>query len=92
MPRGQRTEPDLPAVKQVFNTATVAVGGLYLATHSVIVTLIGAMTGCLLTCWALWLAHRREQMVARVAVSDTNSSGTRQPALRKPSMPRQHGQ
>lgn len=51
----RRPQRDLPAARAMFNTATVTVGSLYLATHSVTVTLIGAAASTVLTCWAMWL-------------------------------------
>jgi hypothetical protein len=42
----------------MFNTATVTVAGLYLATHSVTVTLIGTIASTALTCWAMWLPYK----------------------------------
>jgi hypothetical protein len=35
-------------IQKTFNTTTVAVGSLYLATHSVVITLIGAVTSTVL--------------------------------------------
>jgi hypothetical protein len=46
----------------LFNTATITVGGLYLATHSVAVTLMGTTAATTLTCWVSWLAHRRSKI------------------------------
>lgn len=53
------------AVQKVFNTATVTVSGLYLATHSVLVTFIGTFAASLLSGWTTWLSlsHRRNRML-----------------------------
>ena len=40
----------LAAATRTFSTATVTVGGLYLATHSVPVTITGTVAPSLLTC------------------------------------------
>jgi hypothetical protein len=45
----------------VFQTATAAVGGLYLATHSVTVTAIGTCAATAVTAWATWLNRRHDQ-------------------------------
>jgi hypothetical protein len=57
--RTRQSGLDLTVVQRGFNTVTVTVGGLYLATRSVIVTIIGTAAASLLTCWALWLVQRR---------------------------------
>lgn len=57
MQTSHRSEIDL--AEKIFNTATVTVGGLYLATHAVIVTLIATAAASLLTGWTMWLSHRR---------------------------------
>jgi hypothetical protein len=46
---------------KIFNTAAVAVGGLYLATHSVVVTLIGAGASTVLAWWAIWLPCQHDE-------------------------------
>jgi hypothetical protein len=46
---------DVVAAQHIFNTATAAVAGLCLATHSVTVTAIGAAASTLATCWFMWL-------------------------------------
>jgi hypothetical protein len=50
----RRSEQDLPAARAIFNAATTTIGGLYLATHSVTVTAIGAAASTMLTCCAIW--------------------------------------
>jgi hypothetical protein len=64
MRTAHRSELDLTANQKVFNTVTVTVGGLYLATHSVLVTLIGTAAAGLLTGWTTWLSHRRNRVLA----------------------------
>lgn len=46
---------DVRAATRVFQTATATVGGLYLATHSLMVTAIGTCAATALTTWATWL-------------------------------------
>jgi hypothetical protein len=77
MPRASRLEQDFSTAQRTFNTVTSTVGGLYLATHSVIVTLAGAAAGSLLTCWALWLAHRREEVSAGQKSLSSNDESDR---------------
>lgn len=64
----QRREPrpdlDLGPAREMLNSATVTVGGLYLATHSVTVTLIGAAAACVMAGWAL-LAPGRGRDICR---------------------------
>jgi hypothetical protein len=64
MPRRQHPERNLRAAEHVFNTATAAVGGLYLATHSIIATIAGTAAATALGGWHLWLSHRREHTQA----------------------------
>jgi hypothetical protein len=61
--RTQGSEPDITSTQQVINATAVTVGGIYLTTHSVSVTIVGAAASTLLNVWALWLAHRRNQAV-----------------------------
>jgi hypothetical protein len=58
MPSAPSPKPDIETVPRAFNTITVAVGSLYLATHSVLVTITATAAAGLLTCWVLWLARR----------------------------------
>lgn len=55
-------ELDLMATRKIFDTAVVTVSGLYLATHSVLVTLIGTVAASLVTSWTMWLSHRRNPL------------------------------
>jgi hypothetical protein len=41
------------AAAKLISAMTVSVGGLYLGTHSVLVTLIGTAAGSVLACWTL---------------------------------------
>lgn len=67
---------DIGTAQRTFNTVTVTVGSLYLASRSVTVTLIGTAAASLLTCWALWLARRehttndRERQLPTSATSE----------------------
>lgn len=58
MPSAPFPERGTRTAQRAFNTTTVTVGGLYLATHSVVVTITGTAAASLLTCWTLWLARR----------------------------------
>jgi hypothetical protein len=60
-PKQHRPERECGVAAVTFNTAIVAVGGLYLATHSVTVTLIGTAASTALTCWAIRLPGSRHQ-------------------------------
>jgi len=75
----QRSEVDLTTPQNIFNTATITVGGLYLATHSVAVTLIGAGAASLLTCWTLWLSHKRNAHLPNRTDQRPTASQTVQP-------------
>jgi hypothetical protein len=48
--------------QEIFNSAVAAIGGLYLTTHSIAVTLIGAGAGVgagiAATGWTMWLDYR----------------------------------
>jgi hypothetical protein len=50
---------DLATAQKLFNTATITVGGLYLTSHSVAVTLIGTTAGMGVTGWSMWLEYNR---------------------------------
>lgn len=55
MQKAKTSAPETVAAQRIFNTATVTVGGLYLATHSVTVTAIGTAASTIVECWAIWL-------------------------------------
>ena len=74
----RRPAHDLAAAKAAFNTATVTVGGLYLTTHSVVVTLIGTTASTMLTCWAMWLSYNRNRTLddrEQVAIAQAHEGG-----------------
>jgi hypothetical protein len=60
MPQEQRSRRGPITVQHIFNTATVTVGGLYLSTHSVVVTITGTIAATALTGWSIWVSSRRE--------------------------------
>ena len=64
--RTRQPEADPTLAQKGFNTVTLAVGGLYLATHSVIVTLIGTAAAGLLACWALWVTNHGKRARADI--------------------------
>jgi hypothetical protein len=49
---------DFGKAHRIFNTATVTIGGLYLATHSVAVTVLETVAATLLCTRGMWLARR----------------------------------
>jgi hypothetical protein len=53
MKRTQGPEPGVTGTQQAINSLAVTVGGIYLATHSVIVTVIAATASTLLTACSL---------------------------------------
>lgn len=60
MPPRQRTAVDLPGAPYGFNSAAVAVGTLYVTTHSVAVTIAGTSAAAVLCAWRMWLTRRGE--------------------------------
>jgi hypothetical protein len=50
MTRAHSTKGHFATTQRTLNTVTVTVGGLYLTTHSVIVTIIGTTAASLLAC------------------------------------------
>ena len=59
MPRGHAAH-DLIAAQRTFNSATVTVGGLFIATHSIVVTVTGTVAGMALCGWSMWLVRHGE--------------------------------
>lgn len=57
-------ERNLPGTQKIFNAATMTVGGLFLTTHSVAVTLIGAAVGAVITGWTTWLEYNQPRTIA----------------------------
>src|SRR4051794_12091216 len=57
MQRAKHSVLDVTAVRGI--AATVTVGGLYLATHSVTVTAVGTRASTLVTCWSMWMDRRQ---------------------------------
>jgi hypothetical protein len=60
----RRGERNLFEIQKIFNAVTVTVGGLYLTTHSVAVTLIGAAAGAAVTGWTTRLEYNRTRTMA----------------------------
>ncbi len=61
MKRTRESEPRATGITQATNSMAVTVSGVYLATHSVIVTAFATGASTLLTAWAWWEPHRRNR-------------------------------
>jgi hypothetical protein len=59
--RTRESEPSVTGITQAANSMAVTVSGVYLATHSVIVTAFATGASTLLTAWAWRRPHRRNQ-------------------------------
>lgn len=59
MKRTHRSEPSLAAAQRAFHAVVVEVSGLYIATHSVEVTMIGTAAATVVAGWAAWLLRNR---------------------------------
>jgi hypothetical protein len=57
----------LAAAQSAFQVVAVAVSGLYVATHSIAVTAIGATAATALASWAAWLLHQRRDTAPKSA-------------------------
>jgi hypothetical protein len=57
----RESEPSVAGITQAINSMAVTVSGVYLATHSVIVTALVTGSSTLLTAWAWWELRRRNQ-------------------------------
>jgi hypothetical protein len=69
----RRWERKLSEIQMIFNVASMTVGGLYLTTHSVAVTLIGTAAGAAVTGWTTWLENNQTRTMA----------GSGKPGMRK---------
>jgi Flp pilus assembly protein TadB len=74
MNRTHGYESSSTGAQQAINSMAVTVGGIYLATHSVTVTVVGTTAATLLTAWTLWLRQRQN-----LGLTDTD---TRNPSGR----------
>lgn len=61
MRAAHRPHVDLSATARTFQTAATAIGGLYLATHSVTITAIGTSGVTAITAWLTWLTTTMPQ-------------------------------
>ena len=75
----RRSQRDLSAARSMFSSAAVTIGSLYLATHSVAVTLIGAATSTVLTCCAIWLPNKPKHALDSANQSAPGHDDTRDP-------------
>jgi hypothetical protein len=64
--------------KTTFNAATFTIAGLYLATHSVTVTLIGTLAATALTGWVMWLPRDQNRILDHGEPPVTPPAGSRQ--------------
>lgn len=55
MPHGRRPRSGIVETSTTFATTTCSVSWMYLTTHSVTVTVIGAVASAVVTCWGAWL-------------------------------------
>jgi hypothetical protein len=60
MNRPLHIERELDRVREICSATTVTIGGLYLTSHSVAVTALGAVAATTLASWSMWLAHHSE--------------------------------
>jgi hypothetical protein len=75
MKRMHQSDPSLAAALRAFQTVAVTVSGLYLTTHSVMVTVTGTVASTAMACWATWLLHRRRHSTERQpAIGDREQS------------------
>ena len=82
MQQARTSASETAAVQRIFNIATVTVGGLYLATHSVTVTTIGTAASTIVTCWSIWLERhqRAESRATRDLASASSQSWSATPS------------
>jgi hypothetical protein len=64
-----RPQRDLAGARAIFSSATITVGGLYLSTHSIIVTVIGTLAATALACWAMWLPRGEDRTLTNTEES-----------------------
>ena len=60
MQHARTSVQDAAVVERIFNTPAATVATLYLTTHSVTVTIIGAVASTVITCWSFWLDRQVE--------------------------------
>jgi hypothetical protein len=69
MKRTYRPRASLAATQCAFQTVAVAVSGLYIATHSVAVTMIGTTAATAMTGWAVWLLGQHRESGAQATAA-----------------------
>jgi hypothetical protein len=60
MQTAHHPQRDLAAARSIFSSASITVGGLYLTTHSIAVTLVGTTAATALTYWTLRLLYGQD--------------------------------
>lgn len=70
MKRTYRPRLSLAAAQRAFQAVAVAVSGLYIATHSVAVTLIGTTAATAMTGWAAWLHGQHQEPGAQATAAE----------------------
>jgi hypothetical protein len=74
MPAADRSGLNWNTAGKVCHMTTATVAGLYLATHSVTVTVIGTCSATALTAWAAWLSESSSQSDSGLRSSECCSS------------------
>jgi hypothetical protein len=95
MKRTHQRELSLAAAQRAFHTVVVGVSGLYVATHSVDVTMIGTTAATVVAGWAAWLLCSRLESGTQPVGAEhegcchaaSRRSARARPSLTRPSAP-----
>jgi hypothetical protein len=63
-PKPHVSESDVTAAERIFCTVTVTVGSLYIATHSITMTMVGTIASTIVACRGAWLLQRRQRSMS----------------------------